>query len=355
MTKKSLISIGLVMTMMMSNLTIYAADNASEEKSLEKNPIEVVYYEDFDPETFEDRIEYEKIEEEFGPVPIEELPEGLTFGSLLPDLSNEFWSIAGEGEKAAAEKYGITLDSQSAMNEVDYDAQLAMGEAMISKKYDAYLLSPLSDDCLTSVSEAAQNMGAPVVNALGQQVKNANTFVGSMNYTVGVKAAEYALEKLPDGGKAAIVMGQVGTNTVTGRTTGFEDTVKETNLEVVAELPAEWNAENAMNLTIDLLSTTPDIDVIFCNNDNMALGVVEALRTTGKLGEIMIIGVDGTTDGYASIEKGELTATVDTFPYQCGYYSVEMAIRLLAGQDIPRVIATPMACVDKENMGEYKN
>ena len=37
----------------------------------------------------------------------------------------------------------------------------------------------------------------------------------------------------------------------------------------------------------------------------------------------MVIGVDGTSDGYASIEKGEMTATVDTFPYQCGYYSVE--------------------------------
>lgn len=353
--KKRLVSMGLATAMVLGSMAVvpvYAS--STEEKTLNKEPIEVVYYEDFDPETFEDSIEYDEIEEKFGPVPIDELPEGLAFGSLLPDLSNEFWSIAAEGEKAAAEAYGIKLDSQSAMNEVDYDAQLAMGEAMISKEYDAFLLSPLSDDCLTMVSEAAQNMGAPVVNVLGQQVKNANTYVGAMNYTVGVKAAEYAMEKLPDGGKAAIVMGQVGINVVTGRTNGFKDTLEGSNLEVVAELPAEWNAENAMNLTIDLLSTTPDIDVIFCNNDNMALGVIEALRTVDKIGEIIVIGVDGTSDGYASIEKGELTATVDQFPYECGYYSVEMAIRFLAGQDIPRVVATPTACVDKDNMSEYK-
>ena len=345
-----MICMGLALCMTLGCTAVYAE---GDEKKLNKEPIEVIYYEDFNPETFEDKINYEDIEDEFGPVPIDELPEGLKFGSLLPDLTNEFWSMAGEGEAAAAEDYGITLDSQSAKNEVDYDAQLAMGEAMISKQYDAYLLSPLSDDCLTTVSESAQNMGAPVVNALGQQVKNANTFVGSMNYTTGVRAAEYALEKLPDGGKAAIVMGQVGTSVTTDRSSGFKDTVEGTNIEVVTELPAEWNVEDAMNLTIDMLSTTPDIDVIFCHNDNMALGVVEALRTVDKIGEIMVIGVDGTSDGYASIEKGQMTATVDTFPYQCGYYSVEMAIRLLAGQEIPRVVATPVACVDQDNMADY--
>lgn len=320
----------------------------------QKQPIEVVYYENFDPETHDDRIDYNDIEKEFGPVPIDQLPDGITLGALLPDLSNEFWLMAEQGEKAAAEEYGIQIDSQCAMNETDYDAQLAMGEAMIAQKYDAYILSPLTDDCLTSVSEAAQNMGAPVVNGLGQQVKNANTFVGSMNYSTGVAAAEYAKQKLPDGGKAAVVMGQVGVSVTTARTTGFKDTLEGSNIEVVAELPAEWNAETAMNLTTDMFATTPDVDVIFCNNDNMALGVVEALRTLNKVGDVIVIGVDGTSDGYTSIEKGELTATVDTFPYKCGYYSVEMAIRLLAGQDIPRVVATPMACVDKDNMAEYK-
>lgn len=352
MVKKSTLGIGLglAMVMLMGSFTALA-----EEKALSKEPIEVIYYEDFDPENWDDTIEYEKIEEEFGPVPIDQLPEGITIGSLLPDLSNEFWSMVGEGQKAAAEEYGITLDSQSAMNEADYDAQLAMGEAMIGKKYDAYLLSALSDDNLTTVSEAAQNMGSPVVNAIGQQVKNANTFVGSMNYTAGVRAAQYAIEKLPDGGKAAVVMGQVGSAAATERNRGFKETLEGSNIEVVAELPAEWNPENAMNLTIDMLATRQDIDVIFAHNDNMALSVVEALRTTGNLGKIIVIGMDGTSDGYASIENDELTATVDIFPYKSGYYCVEMAIRLLAGQDIPRVIATPAVCVDKEHMAEYTN
>lgn len=334
-----------------------AKDNTSEQsetKELDKSPREVNYIEDFDAATHEDRIKYAEIEELYGPVPIDELPDNITFGALLPDLSNEFWTFVAEGEKKAGEDFGITIESQSAMNETDYDAQLSMGETMVSNNYDAYIFSALSDDCLTSVAEKALKSGAPVINPCGQLVKNADVFVGAMDYQVGVAAAEYVLEKFPEGCQAAVCMGQQGTAVPVARTSGFEDTVKDTDVEVVTELPAEWNAEKAMNMTVDMFNTFPNVEVIFCNNDNMALGVIEGLRSINKLDSVMVIGVDGTSGGYESIEKGELTATVDTFPADCGYIAVEMAIRILAGQDIPRVIETPIACVDKDNMAEYK-
>jgi ribose transport system substrate-binding protein len=85
----------------------------------------------------------------------------------------------------------------------------------------------------------------------------------------------------------------------------------------------------------------------------MALGVVEAVKAAGKLDNIAVIGTDGISDAYASIKAGELTATVDSFPVLTGEVAMEVALRLQAGQKLPRVVATPQALVTKDNVDRY--
>ena len=108
-----------------------------------------------------------------------------------------------------------------------------------------------------------------------------------------------------------------------------------------------------MNVATDILTQNPEIDAIYCCNDNMALGTVEALRAQNLLGEVIVLGVDGTGDAYKSIKAGELTATVDQFPDVNGKAAVEVALRLLAGQDLPKVVSTPIEVVDADNAADY--
>ncbi|MCC8179948.1 MAG: substrate-binding domain-containing protein, partial [Planctomycetes bacterium] len=104
-----------------------------------------------------------------------------------------------------------------------------------------------------------------------------------------------------------------------------------------------------------ILIQHPELTGFYCNNDTMALGVIEAVKDRGRLGKTLVIGTDGISAAYDSILKGELTGTVDSFPVLTGMTAMETAIRLLGGQDLPRVVATPQALITKENYSRYKD
>ena len=124
--------------------------------------------------------------------------------------------------------------------------------------------------------------------------------------------------------------------------------------EVVASVPGNWDRQISYDAATNILQKSPDVIGFYCNNDGMALGVVEAVKAAGKLKDINVIGTDGISDAYKSIAAGELTATVDSFPVLTGEVALEVALRLQAGQALPRVVATPQALVTKENMARYQ-
>ena len=85
----------------------------------------------------------------------------------------------------------------------------------------------------------------------------------------------------------------------------------------------------------------------------MALGVVEAVKAAGKAEQVAVFGTDGISDAYAAIRAGDLTGTVDSFPVLTGEIAIEVALRLVAGQKLPRVVATPQALITKDNVETY--
>ena len=80
----------------------------------------------------------------------------------------------------------------------------------------------------------------------------------------------------------------------------------------------------------------------------MALGVVEAVKSSGK--DILVVGVDGIGEAYDSIRRGELDATIDSFPFYKAQIAGEVMLRSLGGQEIPRVLWTPQALIDSEHV-----
>jgi len=332
-----------------SNTETPAVETTSEDagKAAADFPIDP----NFNPEAYEDTIEYKDLEAEFGPVP--EISGDITIGAVMNDLTNEYWSVLSEGIKAGAEKYGVNVDVQCVVDNNDEVGQLALAETMVNKGYDAFIFSPMTDELLAEPAAQARALGAPIVNTVANLQSNANVFVGNLHYNTGRCAGEYFVEKLGGKGKVALVMGAVGMQNNTGRCNGFKSALEGTDIEVVAELPAEWSSETAMELATDCLTANPDLDGFFCVNDNMALGVVEAVRAKGLLGEVMVTGIDGISAAYDSISKGEMTATVESYTSLVGEISVELTLRLLGGQDINRVVSTPLIMGDIDNYQEF--
>lgn len=303
-------------------------------------------------DTETDRIDWSALSSEFGEVPA--APEGTSVGGVSKTLTNEYWRSLGEGYAAYAETAGVEFVYQAAQSEGDQLGQLSIAENLISQGFDALLFSPQTDSNLQPALESAQAQDIPVVNVNDAVIPGARHYVGNVQRDNGVRVAQWFVENRPEGGKVAVIEGQAGVFAAGQRTDGFTATIEQAgNFEVVASVPGNWDRQLSYDAAATILQQHPDLVGFYANNDGMALGVVEAVKAAGLQYQVVVFGTDGISDAYESIRAGELTGTVDSFPVLTGEVAMEVALRLVGGQDLPRVIATPQALITADNVEDF--
>jgi ribose transport system substrate-binding protein len=300
-----------------------------------------------------DRMDWSQLEAKFGAMP--KVEAGMKVGAVAKALTNEYWRSLGEGYTKFGASVGAVVDLQAGQGENDQDGQLAIAENMLSKGYKILLVSPQTDSNLQPAVEEAEKAGVPVINVNDAVIPGAKNYIGNVQKDNGVRAAKWFIANRK-GGKLAVIEGMAGVYAAVQRTAGFKETIAKDGaaFSVVASVPGDWDRQKSYDAATNIMQTNPDVVGFYCNNDGMALGVVEAVKAAGKLKDIAVIGTDGISDAYKSIAAGELTATVDSFPVLTGEVALEVALRLQAGQKLPRVVATPQALVTKDNMARYQ-
>jgi len=301
-----------------------------------------------------DRIEWWQVSSKLGASP--KAKAGTKVGGVAKTLTNEYWRLLGEGYAKGGKAAGVSVDLQAAQSEGDQLGQLAIAENMLTKGYSVLLVSPQSDANLQPAMDAAAQSKVPVVNVNDAVIPLAEHYVGNVQRDNGVRAARWFIQNKASGGKVAVIEGMAGVYAAVQRTEGFKSTIgKESGkFKVVASVPGNWDRQLSYDAATNILQQHPDLVGFYCNNDTMALGVIEAVKAAGRLKQVAVIGTDGIGDAYKSILAGELTGTVDSFPVLTGEVALDVALRLLAGQNLPRVVATPQALITKENYNRYK-
>lgn len=298
-----------------------------------------------------DRMDWSQLEAKFGAFPA--VPDGTRVGGVSKTLTNEYWRTLGEGYANIAKAQGVGFVYQAAANEGDQLGQLSIAETLLTQGFDALLFSPQTDANLLPAYEAAQAAGVPVLNVNDAVIPTIANYVGNVQKDNGVRVAQWFIDNT-DGGKVAVIEGQAGVFAAGQRTAGFTETIEGAGgLDVVASVPADWSREKAFNAAATILQQHPDLIGFYANNDGMALGVVEAVKAAGLQDQVAVFGTDGVSDAYASVRAGDLTGTVDSFPVLTGEIAMEVVLRMLDGQDIPRVVATPQALITLDNVEDY--
>ena len=229
---------------------------------------------------------------------------------------------------------GVEVVYQAAQSEGDQLGQLSIAENLISQGFNALLLSPQTDSNLQPALESAEAQGIPVINVNDAVIPSVRHYVGNVQRDNGVRVAKWFLENRPEGGKVAVIEGQAGVFAAGQRTKGFTETITEGGkFTVVASVPGNWDRQLAYDAAATILQQNPDLVGFYANNDGMALGVVEAVKAAGAQDKVVVFGTDGISDAYTSIQAGELTGTVDSFPVLTGEVAMEAALRLLGKQD----------------------
>lgn len=300
-------------------------------------------------------VAYKDLSEELGAIPKNDEP--IQLGGVAKSFQNEYWRTLKDGMEIAvadlaAAGYDVSIEVKSAQQESDEQGQLAIVSDMINKDFTALLLSPISDSNLGPGVTEAKEKGIPTINVNDGIIQEADIFVGPKADQNGELLGEWVDEKLDGEGEVAIIVGMPKAFAAKQRTIGFEEYMAENapGIDIVEKQNADWDRGKAKNIAETWIKTHPDLKAIFANNDTMALGAQEAVNASGK--DILVVGVDGTSEAYESIRKGELDATIDSFPLYKGQIAVEVALRRLAEQELPRVIWTPQALIDSENVDE---
>jgi ribose transport system substrate-binding protein len=268
----------------------------------------------------------------------------IKIGLSISTLNNPFFVSLKDGVVAEATKQGMEVVVVDAQN--DSAKQSNDVDDLIQQGVNALLINPTDSSAISTVVQTANSLGIPVIT-LDRSADQGEVaaLVASDNVKGGQMAAEYIVDQLGKDTKVIELEGVPGASATRERGKGFHD-IADKQLNVVAKQAADFDRTKGLTVTENLLQGNPDAKAIFAHNDEMALGAIEAIQSSGK--DIMVIGFDGNDDALKSIEAGNLTATVAQQPELIGQLAVGAAKDVLQGKEVEENIAAPLKLVVKE-------
>lgn len=268
----------------------------------------------------------------------------IKIGLSISTLNNPFFVSLKDGVVAEATKQGMEVVVVDAQN--DSAKQSNDVDDLIQQGVNALLINPTDSSAISTVVQTANSLGIPVIT-LDRSADQGEVaaLVASDNVKGGQMAAEYIVDQLGKDTKVIELEGVPGASATRERGKGFHDIADE-QLNVVAKQAADFDRTKGLTVTENLLQGNPDAKAIFAHNDEMALGAIEAIQSSGK--DIMVIGFDGNDDALKSIEAGNLTATVAQQPELIGQLAIGAAKDVLQGKEVEKNIAAPLKLVVKE-------
>lgn len=278
----------------------------------------------------------------------------ITF--IMKSLSNPFFIDMEVGAKEEAERLGVKLNVLAGERETDTAGQMRIMEDQITRGVDAIILVPNGSQELAPAIKQANDAGIPVLivdtkmdpTAMEEVGAVAETFIGSDNYLGGSIAAETIAELLGGEGYVAVLEGIPGHETAYARDSGFKDTIANyPGIEIVASQTANWDRAEGLNVFTNMLQAHPEINALFGANDQMALGALQVIESSGR-DDIIVVGFDANKDAREAIEDGRMYGSIAQFPADMGVQGVKMAVEVLEGRSIPESIGTEVGLVTKE-------
>lgn len=222
----------------------------------------------------------------------------------------------------------------------------------IHKKVDLLIVAPNEADAITPVIEQAFDAGIPVVLVDRKIRSNKYTaYVGANNYEIGKQVGNYIINRLHGKGNIIEITGLHGSTPAVERHKGMTESLKNApEINIIASADAGWFKDKAENLLDSILAHHTDIDLVFAQNDRMAIGAFQAAAAQGREKDILFVGIDavaGKGFGIESVAGGEMDAT---FIYPTGGDNVvQTAMAILQGKPYDKEINLSTALVDKSN------
>ncbi|MDC7217819.1 MAG: ribose ABC transporter substrate-binding protein RbsB [Spirochaetales bacterium] len=265
-----------------------------------------------------------------------------TLALVVSTLNNPFFVTLKDGAVKKAKDMGyelIVLDSQN-----DPAKELANVEDLTVRGVKAILINPTDSDAVVNAIRLANRSKIPVLTLdRGASAGKVASHIASDNVAGGKMAGDFMAEKLGKGAKVIQLEGLAGTSAARDRGAGFAEAVKANNFKVLASQPADFDRTKGLNVMENLLAANGDVQGVFAQNDEMALGAIRALQAANK--KVVVVGFDGTDDGVAAVKRGVMAGTIAQQPALIGLLGIETADKVLKGKKVDAYIPVPLMVV----------
>jgi len=289
--------------------------------------------------------------------------QAATIGISMSLFDDNYLNILRHAmEDYTKTKGNVSVRSEDAQG--DIARQQSQIDNFIASGVDAIVVMLVDADSSAAISAQAEAAGVPLVfvnmapvNVDSLPAKQA--FVGSDEVQAGMMQAQEVCKELKGKGKVVVIEGQLGTTGQRGRTQGIHQALSAPackGIKIVEEQTGNWMRTPAMDLVTNWISAGIDFNAILANNDEMALGAVQAVKASGRpMESVVIAGSDATKDALAAMKAGELDITVFQNAADQGKGAVDAALKLAKSQETPKKAMVPFELVTKDNMDKFLN
>lgn len=267
-------------------------------------------------------------------------------------FQHQFWQAVKAGADKAATEFGVEVTFEGPDTEAQVDKQMDMLAAALAKKPAAIGFAALDSQAATPLLKQAKDAGIPII-AFDSGVDSdiPATTVTTNNLAAAALAADKMAELIGGSGKVALVVHDQTSRTGIDRRDGFVNRVKEAypNIEIVDIQYGAGDQLQSTEITKAILTAHSDIKGIFGANEGSAIGVLNAVKETGKTG-VVVIGYDSGKLQKDAIRAGEMAGAITQNPVGIGYETVKAAIAAVKGEKLAGTIDSGFAWYDKTNI-----
>jgi len=286
-------------------------------------------------------------------------------GVSMALFDDNFLTVLRNGIQASADERGVDVQIEDAQNDVA--KQLDQIKNFLASGVDAIVVNPVDTSATQAMSDVAAAAGVPLVYVNREPINvdtlpDGQAFVASNEVESGTLETLEICRLLSEAGKSEanvyVMQGELSNQAALQRTQDIYDVMDSgdcgVTLNVLDQQTANWSRDQAQNLMTNWLSTGEAFDAVISNNDEMALGAIQAMKAAGiGMDSVIVGGIDATQDALAAMQAGDLDVTVFQNAAAQGSGSLDAALGLAAGEAVDKKVYVPFELVTPANIDQY--
>jgi inositol transport system substrate-binding protein len=288
-----------------------------------------------------------------------------TVGVSMAKFDDNFLTVLRNGIQKSADAGGVTVQIEDAQNDVA--KQLDQIKNFIASGVDAIVVNPVDTSATQAMSDAAAAAGVALVYVNRQPVNvdslpDKQAFVASNEVDSGTLETKEVCRLFKEAGKTEanvyVMMGELSNQAAVQRTADIHDVIGGPDcgvkINIIDEQTANWSRDEAQNMMTNWLSTGTAFDGVIANNDEMAIGAIQAMKAANiDMATVVVGGVDATQDALAAMQAGDLDVTVFQNAAGQGAGALDAALKLAKGEAVEKKVWVPFELVTPANVAEY--